>query len=469
MSQPYDIAIIGGGPGGYVAAIYAAQRGARVALIEKQRVGGTCLNRGCIPSKAMVRDAELYRDAVSGAYALEADGAFRLNFSRMMARKSAVVESLVQGVERLMVAHRIDVLAGQGTLEGPGRVTVRGSEGVTEVDARAVIIASGSVSARLNIPGVDLSGVLDSDGMFELTQQPKRMVIIGASTVGMEFACIFQAIGTQVEALDLQYFLREADQQLAKRLRTRLAQRGIGIQIGVETKRIVRTDEGLLRVVYERRGEETYAEGDIVLVAIGRWPYTEGLGLEKLGIAMRGRAIAVDEHLQTNVPGVYAIGDCIGGCMLAHVASYEGEVAVDNILGNRRAADYRIVPSCIFTMPELASVGITEADAKEQGLAVKVSRFPLSASGRALALGETEGQVRMICEAGEGGQGGRVLGVHILGAHASDLIAEAALAMQMGATAEDIAHTIHAHPSMPEAMMEVSLGQLHGAIHFEQK
>ncbi|MHB0858656.1 MAG: dihydrolipoyl dehydrogenase [Anaerolineae bacterium] len=469
MSEPYDIAIIGGGPGGYVAAIQAAQRGARVALVEKQRLGGTCLNRGCIPSKAMVRDAELYRDALSGEFGLDTDGAFRINFGRMMARKRAVVDTLVQGVEHLMNAHRIDVLAGHGCIEGPGVVTVQGSDGATRVEARAIILASGSVPTRVGIPGEDLPGVVTSDGMFELEQQPKSMVVVGASTVGVEFACIFQAIGTQVNVLGRSSFLRDAEQQLAKRLRTMLTQRGIGIQIGLEFKEIVHTDEGLLRVLYERRGQVESVEGEIVLLSTGRSAFTEGLGLEQAGVAMRGQAIVVDEYLQTNVPGIYAIGDCIGGYMLAHVASYEGEVAVDNILGNRRPADYRVVPNCIFTIPELADVGLTEAQAKEAGLAVKVSRFPLGVNGRALALGEPEGQLRMICEAGDDEHGGRVLGVHILGARASDLIAEASLAMKMGATAKDIAQTIHAHPTVPEALMEVAMGQLHGAIHFEQR
>jgi len=241
------------------------------------------------------------------------------------------------------------------------------------------------------------------------------------------------------------------------------------INIGLEFESITQAEGGLLHVNYRQRGKAQYAEGEVVLLATGRQPYTEGLGLEGLGVRFQSRAIAVDEHLQTSVPGIYAIGDCIGGYMLAHVASYEGEVAVENIMGRRRAADYRVVPNCIFTMPEIADVGLTEDEAKEKGLSIQVSRFPFGVNGRALAMGEAEGQIRMVCEKMADGRGGQVLGVHIMGPRAGELIAEAGLAMQMGATARDIAHTIHAHPTLSEAMMEVAMGQLDGSIHFERK
>jgi dihydrolipoamide dehydrogenase len=327
------------------------------------------------------------------------------------------------------------------------------------------------------MPGADLPGVLTSDGLLELDHLPQSLVVIGGSVVGVEFACLFQALGTRVSVVGRQTWLKEADQQLAKRLRALLSRRGMAITIGVEFQAIERTADGLLRVNYMQNGKPAYAEGELVLQATGRWPHSAGLGLEALGVKMNGRAIAVDEHLQTNVPGIYAIGDCIGGHMLAHVASYEGEVAVENILGRPRRADYTVVPNCIYTLPELADVGLTEAQAKEAGLAVVVSRFPFNVNGRALAMGDSEGQIRMLCAAevpGSGadegqGRGGKVLGVHILGPRAGDLIAEAALAMRLGATAQDIADTIHAHPTLPEAFREAALGQLDGAIHYEQR
>ncbi len=467
MQEPYDITIIGGGPGGYVAAIRAAQLGARVALVEKDRLGGTCLNRGCIPSKAMVHDAELYREATSGVFGLDADGPWRVNFARLMQRKRSVVDTLVEGVEHLMASHHITVYRGQGRIVRPGLVEVAGQEGRQEVASRTIVIATGSVPAQVPIAGTDLPGVMTSDGLFEIEALPKSMVVVGASVVGIEFACIFQALGTQISVLGRQSFLKEAEQQLAKRMRTMLAQRGMAITIGLEFREIARPPGGLLRVSYERNGKPGFAEGEIVLLSTGRWPYTEGLGLAELGIAMKGRAIAVNEYLETSIPGIYAIGDSIGGYMLAHVASYEGEVAVENILGHKRKADYRVVPNCIFTIPEIADVGLTEAEAKDAGLDFKVSRFPFNVNGRALCMGEAEGQVRMICERQADGRGGKVLGVHIMGPRASDLIAEASLAMRLGATAQDIAQTIHAHPTVPEAFMEVAMAQLEGAIHYE--
>lgn len=459
----YDLIIIGGGPGGYVAAIRAAQRGAKVALVEKDRLGGTCLNRGCIPTKAMVRDAELYRQVSSGVYCIEADTPFRANFARLMARKDQVVNTLVAGVEHLMKVHRIHVFRGMGRLTGPRTVRIETAGEPVTLQGQAILLATGSKPAEVPIPGTDLPGVVTSDGLLQLERQPKSLVVVGGSAVGVEFACIFHALGTRVTILGRRTFLRDAEGQLAKRFRTMLVREGVTIQIGLEFESITSGENGLLHVNYLQGGQRHYAAGEVVLLATGREPQTDNLGLEEVGVRLNGAAIAVDEYLETNVPGIYAIGDCIGGYMLAHVASYEGEVAVENILGGRRAVDYRVVPNCIFTMPEIASVGLTEEQAKEGGLRFKVSRFPFNVNGRAVAMGETEGQIRMLCEEGSG----RVLGVHIMGPHASDLIAEAALAMRLGATAEDIAHTIHAHPTVPEALMEAAMAQVGGAIHYE--
>ena len=469
MRDLYDIAVIGSGPGGYVAAIRAAQKGARVVLIEKGRLGGTCLNRGCIPTKALVRDAEVYRDATSGVYCVDAEGGFRLDFARMMRRKRQVVDTLVEGVARLMVSYGVDRLAGTGRILKPGLVEVTGEGGRREVASRVVIIATGSVPAQVPIPGSELPGVLTSDDLLELQALPRSMVVVGGSAVGLEFACILQALGTQVAVVGRKSFLKEAEQRLAKRFRSLLSQRGMSITIGLDFEGIARSADGLLCVNYERRGKAACAKGEVVLLATGRWPYTEGLGLDELGLTMNGRAIVVNEYLETSIPGIYAIGDCTGGHMFAHVASYEAEVAVANALGKKRPVDYRVVPNCIFTMPEIAGVGLTEAEAKESGREFVVSRFPFAANGRAVAMEQGEGQIRMICERGANGRGGRVLGVHIMGSHASDMIAEASLAMRLGATAEQIASTIHAHPTWSEALMEVAMAQLDGAIHFQHR
>lgn len=467
-ATPYDIVIIGAGPGGYVAAIRAAQRGAKVVLVEKDRLGGTCLNRGCIPTKTMVRDAEVYRDAASGEYAVAGQG-LHVNYARLLERKQAVVDTLVGGVERLLGTYGVRLLSGQGRILSPGKVEVHSAAGDEMLDTRAVIIASGSISAQLTLPGGDLPGVLHSDGLLTYPSLPESLVVVGASVVGMEFACLYQALGTRVTVLGRKSFLKDTEPQLAKRLQVLLRQRGMRIAVGLEFQSIERSADGHLRVNYVRNNKLEGAEGEVVLIASGRWPYSDGLGLDELGLARDGRAIAVDAFLRTNVPGIYAIGDCIGGLMLAHVASYEAEVAVANILGGSRAVDYNVTPNCIFTMPEIADVGLTEAEAKERGIAINVSRFPFNVSGRALALGETEGQVRLVCERSADGRGGRVLGAHIMGTHASDLIAEAALAIKLGATAADIAGTIHAHPTVPEALMEAAMGQGEGAIHFEQR
>lgn len=465
----YDVVIIGGGPGGYVAAIRAAQRGARVALVEKDRLGGTCLNRGCIPTKALIHDAALFRRVALGQYGIKAEGALTVDMHRLMARKRQVVETLVAGVARLMDSYGIEVIQGNGQLLAPERVRVQGVDGPRELTAKAVILATGSVPAEVPIPGVDLGGVMTSNELLEIESLPASMVVIGGSVVGVEFACMFAALGAQVTIVGRKSFLRDADAQLAKRMQSVLRRQGINIIIGVDFREITRNSAGHLAVQYVRQGVLERAEAEVVLVATGRRPYTKGLGLEHLGVRMDGAAIAVDEHLETSLPGVYAIGDCTGGLMLAHVAFYEAEVAVDNALGASRVVDHSVVPIAIFTMPEIAGVGLTEAQAKERGIPFRMSRFPFAVNGRAVAIGETEGQVRMLCEQTPDGHSGKVLGVHIMGPNAGDLIAEAALALRLGATAADIAHTIHAHPTLPEALMEAAMGHLQGAIHYEHR
>lgn len=464
----YDLAIIGGGPGGYVAAIRAVQLGARVALIEMERIGGTCLNRGCIPTKAMVSQAELFAHVSQGAgdWGIEVEGGVRLNFERFMARKDEVTETLVSGVEQLVKAHGITLFAGKGRIASPTQVVV---DGETVVECRQIIIATGSEPARVPIPGTDLPGVVTSRELLKIAGLPAEMVVIGGSVVGIEFASIFHALGTKVSVVGRKTFLKDTDDQLAKRYRSMLSRSGVEIDIGVEFSQIVQTGAGKLRVEYERKGKPAAFEGDLVLLSTGRSPYTDGLGLDAIGIDMEGRAIKVNSRMQTNVPGIYAIGDVIPGPQLAHVASYEGEVAVENALGHHREADYRAVPACIFTMPEIASVGLTASGAKEQGLDTVVERFPFNINGRALAMGETDGQIRMICEKTPEGRGGKILGVHIMGPHSSDLIAEATLAIQFGMTARDLADTIHAHPTVAEVMMEVSKAEAYGeSIHYRK-
>jgi len=471
-NKHYDIAVIGGGPGGYVAAIRAAQLGAQVALIEKERIGGMCLNWGCIPTKALVHQSDLYAEMRrAGEYGIDVGGPVSVNFPRMMARKNQVVETLVTGVEALVKANKVDVYPGVGTVLAPGRVRVTPSVyhpdvQPEEVLARKLILATGSLPVAVPIPGHSLPGVVNARSLLDIKELPRALVVIGASVVGVEFASIFAALGSQVTLLGRRTFLKGADEQLTKRFRPLLAKQGIKIEIGLEFRQIVQTDTGRLRVEYERAGQVLAAEGDLVLSSTGHAPFTGELGLENVGLATD--RIAVNEYLETAVPGIYAIGDVTGGIMLAHLASHQGITAVRNALGGREAMDYRAVPNCIYTNPEIAGVGLTEREAKEQGIEVVVSRFPFNVNGRALGMGATEGQVRMICAREADGKGGAVLGVHIMGPRASDLIAEAALAIQNGLTAEEIARTIHAHPTLPEALMEAAMGQREGAIHYQK-
>jgi len=467
----YDVVIIGGGPGGYVAAIRAAQLGAKVALVEKERIGGTCLNHGCIPTKTLVRSVEAYVLAKQAArYGVDISGRIDVNFPQMMARKDEVVDTLVTSVIELVKGHKVDIYEGLGTILKPGLVQVKmdvgGSESsVQQLAARSIIIATGSVPARLPTPGLDLPGVLTSRDLLVLKELPQSLAIVGGGVIGVEFASIFNALGTKVTVVEmLPHLLPPVDRKLSRRFQRMLSAQGVEIKLNAPVQEIG-LENGRLQVRFSSAKGEGAVEAERVLVAVGRWPYSEGLGVGELGIKMDGRRILVNEFMETSVPGVYAIGDVLGTYMLAHVASYEGEVAVENALGYQRAADYRAVPYCVFTNPELAGVGLGEREAKERDLDYQVVRFPFSASGRALAMGETEGQVKMVCEKGSG----RVLGLHIMGPRASDLIAEGALAIQLGATAEDVAQTIHAHPTLPEAVMEAAKAAAFGeAIHFRK-
>jgi dihydrolipoamide dehydrogenase len=453
-----DIVIIGGGPGGYVAAIHAAHLGAQVALVEKSRLGGTCLNWGCIPTKALVRSVEVLLEARrADEFGIEISS-IKANLPRIMARKRGIVDRLVSGVEQLMKANKISVHRGAGRILSPHLVKVDDAE----IAARKIVIATGSESSPLPVEGASLPGVLSTDDILELEELPESLVVIGGSHVGVEFASIFSALGTKTTIVKRRPLLLEpVDEEVGRRFAQGLSKQGIQVIIGAAVKSIKRQGT-LLRVSWDTPEGERGVEGQAVLMATGRRPYSEGLGLEELGVKMEAGAVLVNDRLETNIEDVYAIGDVLGKHMLAHVASYEGEIAVENALGGRRRADYQAVPTCVFTVPVVAGVGITEQEAKERGIPHKVSKFPFLACGRAVAMDEAAGIVKMICHA----ESGKVLGLHIMGPHADDLIAEGALAVRLGATARDVAHTIHAHPTLPEAVQETAMGQLEGSIHF---
>ncbi len=455
-----DIVVIGGGPAGYVAAIHASHLGAKVAVVEKDKLGGTCLNRGCIPTKALARSAEvLLETRKAKGFGIEADS-IRIDFSGIMAHKSKSVNQLVSGVEQLMKANKIRVCRGEGQILSPHLVKVNDEE----IATRKLIIATGSESTPLPVPGADLAGVLTTDGILELTELPESLVVIGGSHVGVEFASIFNALGTKVIIVKRRPLrLEPVDEEIGRRFGQTLPRQGIEVKIGAAVKAVEKKG-AVLRVVWDTPEGEQRVEAQTVLMATGRAPYTNGLTLSELGIQTDRGAIKVNEYLETNIKDVYAIGDVLGKNMLAHVASYEGEVAVENALGRSRQADYRAVPNCVFSHPEIAGVGITEEQARNGGIPYEVSKFPFAACGRAVTMGEMTGLVKMVCRADDG----VVLGMHIMGPHASDLIAEGVLAIRLGLTAEDIVNTIHAHPTLSEAVRETAMAQLDGAIHFQR-
>ena len=458
-TQEYDIVIVGGGPGGYVAALRAAQLGAKVALVEKDRLGGTCLNRGCIPTKALLRSAEALLEAKHMDKLGVSVDAVKPNMAKMMERKNQIVSSLGSGIEALMKGGGIAVVRRTGKLVSARKVSVNGQE----ISGRKVVLAPGSVPARIPIPGLDLPGVVTSDGILDITEIPKSLAIIGGGVIGIEFASLFASLGSKVYVVEmLPAILPPVDEELARRFSQVLRGQGVEVNTAAKVKEIVKAGDGLAVNFDTAKGPQS-VNVEMVLVAVGRSPYTEGLGLAEAGITMNRRAIAVNDKMETNLEGVYAIGDATGGIMLAHVASYQGDIAVENALGREpRQASYRLVPNCIFCIPEIAAVGLTEKQAQEQGLPLKVSKFPFAALGRAQTMGETTGLVKLLCHADTG----EILGAHILGPRATDIIAELGLAMKMGATAKDLAHTIHAHPTFPEAIYEAALGQFEGSLHY---
>ncbi|MGA7731429.1 MAG: dihydrolipoyl dehydrogenase [Chloroflexia bacterium] len=465
----YDIAVIGAGPGGYVSALYGALKGARIAIIEKdKRLGGTCLLRGCIPSKAMVKTAELMLQMRHpDKYGLSLNGSVGIDWERTVARKDKVVDGLTNGLNGLMKARKVDVITGHGTIINPNTVMVDGRE----VRTRHIIIATGSgTMLPTDVPGGSLPGVITSDEILDadltmkaLPAMPESVIIVGGGIVGMEFASIFNAYGCKVTVVvSSPRVLRLVDEEIARRFTTIAKNQGIEIVTRTDVVQIAEGEGGKgLKVTIKNAdsGAEEVRPVSHLIYAKGRYPYTNNLGLESIGLETKRGSIIVDERMMTSVEGVYAIGDVVPGPMLAHVASWEGEIAVDNITGHYRAADYGAVPDVIFTIPEIASVGMQESEAKERGIPVKVTKFPFAALGRAQAIGEPDGLVKMVCDPGSG----VILGMQIMGAHASDVIAECTLAVQQGITAEELAHTIHAHPTMPEAVQETAFAQILGS------
>jgi len=458
----FDVIVIGSGPGGYVCAIRAAQLGMKVACVEKRAtLGGTCLNIGCIPSKALLHSTEHFDEA---KHKLATHGVIvgevSYDLPKMMAHKTKVVDANTKGVEFLFKKNKVTWLKGTGSITAPGKVAVDG----TEYAAKNIIIATGSESVPLAGVEVDEKKIVTSTGALELEKVPGHLVVIGGGVIGLELGSVWQRLGAQVTVVEFMDRLAPGlDLEIGKQFERAMTKQGMKLKLKTKVTGAKVTDAGVeLTLEPAAGGDAEKLSADIVLLAIGRRPYLEGLGLEAVGVKLtpRGR-VEVGPHFETNVPGIYAIGDCIDGAMLAHKAEDEGSAVAEMIAGQKPHINYNAIPSVIYTWPEVATVGETEEQAKARGVAVKVGKFPFTANARARAMAETDGLVKIIADA----KTDLVLGAHILGPDAGTLIAELALAIEFGASSEDVARTCHAHPTLNEAVKEAALAVEGRAIH----
>ena len=464
MPDRYDVVVIGGGPGGYVAAIRAAQLGLRAACVDaRESLGGTCLNIGCIPSKALLQSSEKFAEARHGLaeHGVKV-GEATLDLGRMMARKDWVVTALTRGVEFLFRKNKVEWLKGSGRVAAPGRVAVSTADGaVREVEAGAVVIATGSESTPLPGIAIDERRVLSSTGALALDHVPRRLAVIGGGYIGLELGSVWQRLGAEVTVIEvLDRIVPAMDRELATMLQRVLTRQGIAFQLGARLLGLRETADGLDLEI--EAAERRSIEADAVLVAVGRRPFTQGLGLDAAGVGCdaQGRVV-IDDGFATNVAGIYAIGDVIRGPMLAHKAEEEGIAMAERLAGQKPHVNYDAIPAVVYTWPEVASVGKSEEELTAAAIPYRVGKFPFTANPRARANGDTEGFVKILAETASD----RVLGVHIIGPDAGTLIAEAALAIEFGASAEDIARTCHAHPTLSEAVKEAALAVDGRAIH----
>ena len=464
----YDLVVIGTGPGGYVCAIRAAQLGLKTAVVEKRATfGGTCLNIGCIPSKALLHASELYADARDHFGHLGIGvGELTLDLTKMMAFKDEGVAGNVKGVEFLLKKNKIDTFRGTGRIASPTSVEVKADDGSTQtVETKAIVIATGSVVAPLRGIEIDGKTVVSSDDAIALPAVPKKMVVVGAGVIGLELGSVWRRLGAEVTVIEyLDRILPGMDAEVAKQFQRILGKQGFAFKLSSKVTKVGPGQGGAKVTVEPAQGEGSpeVLDADVVLVATGRIPFTGGLGLQEAGVAVdpKGR-VAVDTHFATNVAGIYAIGDAIAGPMLAHKAEDEGVALAEQLAGKAGHVNYGVIPSIVYTNPEVASVGKTEEELKADGTAYGIGKFPFTANGRAKANATTDGFVKILADAATD----RVLGVHIVGAHAGDLIAEAAIAMEFGASSEDIARTCHAHPTLAEAVKEAAMAVEKRAIH----
>ena len=467
--MPYDLIVIGTGPGGYVCAIRAAQLGLKTAVVEKNATfGGTCLNVGCIPSKAMLHASELYEEAGHNFAQMGIKvGKPSVDLAALLKYKQQNVDSNVKGVDFLFKKNKIEAFHGSGRIVAPGKVEVKAADGKTQtLETKNIVIATGSDVARLNGIDIDEKRIVSSTGALDLAKVPEKLLVVGAGIIGLELGSVWRRLGAQVTIVEfLDHILPGIDGEVARQFHRMLQKQGVVFKLSSKVT-AVDTSGKQLKVKVEPAaggGAAETMEADVVLVAIGRVPYTEGLGLEAAGVKKdnRGRVI-VDPHYRTSVAGIYAIGDVIAGPMLAHKGEEEGVAAAEIIAGQAGHVNYDVIPNVVYTSPEIASVGKTEEELKAANVAYQVGKFPFSANARARANLATEGFVKILTDA----KTDRVLGVHILGPDAETMIAEAAMAMEFGASSEDIARTCHAHPTLSEAMKEAALAVAKRAINF---
>ena len=460
----YDIIVIGSGPGGYVAAVRAAQAGKRTAIVEREALGGVCLNWGCIPTKALLKSACVYHYVKNAAaYGIDIEGEAKADISKIVARSRGVAETMSKGIDFLMKKNKIDVLRGHGSIESKGVVAVENEEGRTLYEADHIILATGARPRQMPFIPVDGEKIITSREALVIKELPESIVVIGSGAIGSEFAFLFAQLGVKVTIVEyLPNLMPLEDEEVSKTMERAFRKMRATVYTGTTVKAARVNDEGRCEVDIEgKKGAETLV-ADMVLAAVGIKTNTENIGLEKVGIELERDKIKVDEHYQTAVEGIYAIGDLIPTPALAHVASAEAIHCVDAICGRSpQPVDYSTIPSCVYTSPEVASVGLTEKQAAEKGIELKVGRFQFTASGKAAAAGERDGFVKLLFDAATD----KLIGAHFVGMNVTEMIAEPTVAKALGATAEVLAHTIHPHPTMNEAVMEAAEAALGHAIH----
>jgi dihydrolipoamide dehydrogenase len=458
-----DLLIIGGGPGGYVAAIRASQLGASVTLIEEDKVGGTCLNRGCISTKALYKNAEVINTIKKSDDFGVSVAEYSVNMGKVQQRKNNISDGLRIGVEQLLKGLNVELIYGKAKFVDNKTVEYLSTDGTKDIiSAKKIIIATGSKVSKIPIEGVDLPNVITSNEALNLNYVPNEIVIIGGGVIGVEFAGIFSAFGASVTIVEYaSRILPMLDEEMVKRLSIFLKKKNIKINTSNAVKRIEKTDDNKLKLIADNNGKALEYTADLVLMSTGRSINIDGLNLEKTSIEYDSKGIKVNEVYESSVQNIYAIGDVIGGQMLAHLASDEGKVAVENMYGINSSVNYDCVPACVFTFPELSSVGLTEEEAKNRKIDYSVGKFNFAANSKAQTISEADGLIKVLADK----ETKKLIGVHILGPSASDLIHESALAIQNGLTINDIKDTIHAHPTLSEAFQEASLAVIEEAIH----